>query len=225
MASVDAVCVTCGAARAGPFCSQCGQRSLAGRHTLRGFAAGALRRAIGDDGAFLTAKELAVRPGDVIRNYLAGQTVRYVNPVTYFLLAAALFTIVGRSVSGSTGASDSDKVFTFLVIPFVAGASRVFHWRGAYNYAEHLIAVVYLAAQTLLLLAILYPFTLLLPKQLSGSFAASCGVLAVIYFVWGYSRIFKERPWLAAIIGVLALVSGAVVWLVVTAGIVAALRQ
>lgn len=72
---------------------------------------------------------------------------------------------------GASGAAESDKLLAFLVVPFVAGASRVFYWRGGYNYAEHLIAILYLAAQTLLLLTLLYPLTLVVPKPLNDSFA------------------------------------------------------
>ena len=218
-------CVTCGASRSGPFCPQCGQRELSGRHTLRGFIAGALRRALGEEGALRTARELTTKPGAVIRNYLAGRTVHYVNPITYFLLAAAVFTIVGRVVAGASGAPESDKIFAFLIIPFVAGASRVFHWRGSYNYAEHLIPVLYLGAQTLLFLALLYPFVLVVPREQTGSFAVFCAVLGISYFVWGYSRVFRQRAWLAAVLGLMALVAGGIVWLAATMILVAALRH
>lgn len=222
---VGTACVTCGAVRSGPFCGQCGQRHVAGRQTLRGFAAGVLRRAVGEEGALVTVKQLAVRPGQMIRDYLAGRTVRYVHPATYLLLAAAVFALVSSALGGATGAGESDRLFALLVIPIVAAACRVLFWRGAYNYAEHLIAVTYLAAQALLLLVLLYCGTLLVPQIFVGWFAAVSIVLSTAYFSWGYSQIFEQRPVLAAGGALAALLVGVVVWLGITMVIVAVLRR
>jgi hypothetical protein len=90
-------CVTCGTPRTGPWCSACGQRELAGRHTLTGFVRGAFRRVVGEEGALHTALQLFRRPGVVVRDYVAGRTVRYVHPVAWLLLSVALLTIVGRT--------------------------------------------------------------------------------------------------------------------------------
>ncbi len=79
-------CANCGAALAGPFCGQCGQRAH-------------LHRSVGDvihefvhgithfDGkAWTTLPMLLLRPGKLTRSYIEGQRARYIAPVPLFLL-------------------------------------------------------------------------------------------------------------------------------------------
>ena len=221
----ESACVTCGADRSGPFCSQCGQRQPTGRNTLRGFAVTILRRSGGEEGAVNTVRQLATAPGLVIHDYWVGRTVRYVHPAAYLLLMAALFAVVSNSLGGPTNAAESDRLFLLLVIPFVAGTSRVLFWRTQYNYAEHLIAVMYLAGQVLLIATILFFGTLIVPQSLIGVYSMMCLGVGVGYFVWAYSRIFGRRPWLAAGAGLAALVLGTLGWAAAVFAIVTALRK
>jgi hypothetical protein len=218
-------CVTCGAVRYGPFCSECGQREIIGRYTLRMVATSALRRTVGEEGALTTIKQLVVRPGWVIRDFLSGRSVRYVHPATYLLLTAAIFAVVSSTLGNATGGGESDQLFALLIIPFVAAAARVIFWRGSYNYAEHLIAVVYLAAQAILFLAVLYVGVLIVPQALIRWFAVVPLAVCVGYFVWGYSQMFEQRRLLVAGRALAALLIGTVAWLAFTLVMVTLLRR
>jgi len=161
----------------------------------------------------------------MIRDYLAGGTVRYVHPATYLVLAAAVFALVSSAPGGATGAGEAERLFALLVIPIVAAACRLLFWRESFHYAEHLIAVTYLGAQALLLLALLYCGALLAPQAIVGWFAAASLVLSAAYFTWGYSQIFERRPLLAAGGALAALLVGTAAWLGVTVAIVTLLRR
>lgn len=221
-AAVEAhtACIACGAARSGPFCSRCGQREIRGRYTLRGFLGNTLRRTVGEEGALNTVHRLSTHPGRVVHEYLAGCTVRYVHPAAYLLLTAALFTLVGRLLLGSTGAAQSDRAFVLLVIPILAAVSRVLFWRGRYNYAEHLIAVTYITAHSVLILAVLTIGTIIVPQQHLGVYAMAGVGAAVAFFAWAYSRIFEKHPWLAAVAAIVTLVIGTIGWLVALTSVV-----
>lgn len=98
VASVDApaaACVTCGHAGALAFCPACGQPTTRGRLTLRGVVSRLATDAFDlNRGLLFTVLELSRRPGAAIAEYVAGRTVRYSNPVRYFLLMAALSVLV-----------------------------------------------------------------------------------------------------------------------------------
>jgi hypothetical protein len=196
-----------------------------GRHTLRGFARGAVSRVIGEEGAVRTGRELLRRPGVVIRDYVAGGTAGYVHPVSWLLLAVAVFVLGGRVTLGSTGAPESDRIWMLLLIPFIAVASRITFWRGPYNLAEHLIMVVYLSAQVLLILTVLSVGMLVLPARSQATYALVTLVVAAAWFVWGCSRVFERYPWRAAPGGVIAIALGAAGWVATVLLLVTVLRR
>jgi hypothetical protein len=189
------------------------------------FATSALRRTVGEEGALTTVKQLAVRPGRVIRDFLTGRTVGYVHPAAYLLLTSAAFALVSSALGGATVGGEADRLFALLLIPFVAAVLRVLFWRGPYNYAEHLIAVVYLAAQVLLFLALPYFGVFIVPQAFGEWFAVVSLAACVGYFAWGYSQMFEQRPLLAAGGALIALFIGILVWLGFTLVIVALLRR
>jgi len=89
-----ASCANCGAALAGPFCGQCGQRAH-------------LHRSIGEvvhevvhgvthfDGRFWTTLPMLLfRPGQLIRSYVDGQRARHIAPVPLFLMVVFLMFFV-----------------------------------------------------------------------------------------------------------------------------------
>lgn len=90
-------CKGCGAARTGPFCSDCGQ-SVADEAplTLRGMAMAFVQRLTGMDRGFLFTLATIYRkgPGHVAHRFVAGERRRFTHPLLLVVLAAAfvLFT-------------------------------------------------------------------------------------------------------------------------------------
>jgi len=219
-------CVNCGAARTGPYCAQCGQRELRGRHTLRSMAAAFLGRVLDlDHGLLHTVYGLTVRPGTVVRDYLAGRTVPYTNPIAYLLLCFAAFTLSARML-GATVGGEFERALTALVVPFIAAVSRLLFWRTRLNYAEHLVLVLYLVGHVALILgvvqAVLTPVIRVAPGEVLSTIVAFGALGSVIaYYAWAFSRVFPTRPWVAAAGGLVALAGGVALW---TAAMVALLQ-
>jgi hypothetical protein len=229
--SVDPIvlpaCVNCGAARAGPYCTHCGQREIHRPHTLRSMIGGVVDRMLNlDRGIVHTAFRLTAAPGDVVREYLAGRTVPYTHPFGYLLLAFAAFAVAARLLGGAqTGAGSDIRFFTLLLVPFVAAVSWLLFRRTGLTFAEHLILDMYLFGHVALLLALMHVAVPLasgtaLSVLVTGALAAGFG-----YFVWGYSRVFRTRPLLAAIGGIAALAGGTVLWGAAVAALVRVLRH
>jgi hypothetical protein len=137
----------------------------------------------------------------------------------------AVFAVVARAVGGATGAGESDRLFTLLVIPFVAAALRLMFWRGGYNYAEHLIAAIYLVAHVLLILVAFLFIGSVLPQAMVGVVGVIAVVSSVVYFTWGYSQVFAAHRASAAARALVALLLGALLWLGFTFVVVSMLRR
>jgi len=219
-------CVNCGAPQIGAWCPHCGQRQLTGRHTLRGLLRSIADRVFNMEGGLTrTVIDLTIRPGRMIREYLGGRTVPYMHPVAYLLVATGAFALSAQLVGGTANTPEGDGIFFLLVIPFVALASRVVFLRGRYNYAEHLIGIMYLIAHALLGLAVLYLATRYISGPFLGWYVAASLAAAGIYCLWGFSGLFPDRRIVAALAGVVALVVGAIGWLVALAWVVSWLRR
>lgn len=83
------LCPNCENRHVGPYCNECGQRQL-GRLTLWRLARKVAERVFEfERGFWPTVSGLTVDPGQVLRQYVGGKRRRYVNPASYFLVAAA----------------------------------------------------------------------------------------------------------------------------------------
>lgn len=215
------VCVSCGGPCHAAYCSACGQRQPTGRHTLRSVLGGILGRFISIENGFgRTAALLTTRPGAVITGYWGGQTIRYTHPAGYLLVSVAVFALALRLSSGPTGAGEGDRLFALLILPFVAAASRALLWRAHRNYAEHLIAVLYLCGHAILALAVLSVGLSLLSGAAATVYRNAALIMGAGYFLWGYSQAFPARPVMASIVGLTALVLGAAAWVTLMAVLV-----
>lgn len=88
-------CENCGATLAGPFCAACGQAHRSPITSVRAFTAHVLDDVANLDSRLLrTAGALLFRPGRLTYEYVRGRRVRYTQPVTLYLLAAAAFFLV-----------------------------------------------------------------------------------------------------------------------------------
>lgn len=85
-------CKNCNSLSSGKFCPNCGQATNTHKinlfHIIHEFTHGILHV---DKGILFTAKELTLRPGKTIRNYLSGKRICYFKPFGYFFLLATIY--------------------------------------------------------------------------------------------------------------------------------------
>src|SRR5215475_3899501 len=91
-------CLNCGEPLHGAFCSQCGQRVVPPRPSMRELLGEAFAEFSGWDGKLAnTLRLLITKPGQLTLDFLDGRRVRYITPLRlyfsvsliYFLLAVA----------------------------------------------------------------------------------------------------------------------------------------
>jgi len=96
-------CLNCGAAMAGPYCHQCGQKGHVHR-SLRGFGHDLLHSVFHFEGKiWRTLPMLAWRPGELTRRYIEGERARYVSPIALFLFSVFLMFAVFSTLGGPFG--------------------------------------------------------------------------------------------------------------------------
>ena len=128
-------CATCGIRYNGNYCPRCGQSAKIGRYSFKNaFLLFLDVWGLGNRGMFRSIRDLILRPGYMIRDYLRGMQMAYFPPFKMFFLL--LDTIPIKQLSGfsyftpSGGCSQPSFPLSFL--PF-AGFCRSCHYSFQYR--------------------------------------------------------------------------------------------
>ena len=150
------------------------------------------------NGGFLfTLKELFVHPGNMLRGYIIGRRVSYMNPFTYLVLIG----LVGGFIYARTGiiehvdemflASGNTIRFTrehfsyriLLMIPTYAIVCSIIFRSFKYNLAEHLIITTFLVSQSIVFLIVwMIIFSSLIENDTLFRFLYSSAFISVIIY-------------------------------------------
>ncbi len=101
-------------------------------------------------------------------------------------------------------AEEFATIVNIVAIPFFALFSFLFFRNSKYNYAEHFILNVYIAAQQMLFLLLFIPFLEIFKAQ-RGEIIITYTVITIIYNIWVYSTLFTGKIWLNIIKSSLAI--------------------
>lgn len=96
-------CPTCGEEYQGNYCPRCGQSAKIGRYSFKNALLLFLDVwGMGNRGMFRTLRDLILRPGYMIRDYISGMQMAYFPPFKLLFLLAALFLVVqsGSNLNG-----------------------------------------------------------------------------------------------------------------------------
>lgn len=93
-------CATCGTRFEGNYCPRCGQSASIGRYSFKKALLLFLDVwGIGNRGMFRTLRDLLLRPGYMIRDYLRGMQMAYFPPFKLFFLLIALSFLVNTGLN------------------------------------------------------------------------------------------------------------------------------
>lgn len=218
-------CKNCDFTFDGKFCPQCGQKAKTKRITIRQVLKDIQQHFIHVDQGFLyTIRELLVRPGHAIREYLAGKRVRHVRPLKFMFWSVAISFLVFHYIgldqdmmqkmdnqqSGSERArqlsgkifqliSDHPTVLLFFMVPMIALWSLVLFRRKGYNYAEHFVLNAFLMGELSLATVLTAPLSKLISSMTTTTWPVtlfSVGIW-IVYFGWAYYQFFESpnRIW------------------------------
>lgn len=96
-------CLTCGEEYHGNYCPRCGQSARIGRYSFKNALLLFLDVwGMGNRGMFRTLRDLILRPGYMIRDYISGMQMAYFPPFKLLFLLASLFLVVqsGANLNG-----------------------------------------------------------------------------------------------------------------------------
>ncbi len=169
-------CKNCGHSFEGKYCNHCGQSAkthrIDGKFLWEDVQHGIIHY---DKGITFTLKQLYLKPGYVIRDYIHGKRVHHFRPVSLCIILASIYALVYHLLNinlideSETDASKFfDKViehyywFVFGTIPCFALATMITFRDKEYNFWEYFILETFKVAQRLfvhiLFLPVIYFF-------------------------------------------------------------------
>lgn len=122
LSEVHHECATCGTSYEGNYCPRCGQSAKIGRYSFKNaFLLYLDVWGLGNRGMFRSIRDLILRPGYMIRDYLRGMQMAYFPPFKMFFLLIALSLLVdtGLNIQGINREKHNEKEATELVKGFV----------------------------------------------------------------------------------------------------------
>ena len=100
MAEVHHRCCTCGQEYQGNYCPCCGQSARIGRYSFKNALLLFLDVwGMGNRGMFRTLRDLILRPGYLIRDYISGMQMAYFPPFKLLFLLTALTLVVQSGIN------------------------------------------------------------------------------------------------------------------------------
>jgi Protein of unknown function (DUF3667) len=112
-------CKNCNTPFQGTYCNQCGQ------HAIQRFNFSYLWSLLSQDlfevdrGLWHTMKDLTVRPGYMIHDFLNGKTRQYFSPLKYLIISIGVFYLmmtIGGAISGESGSIESQWTENFFLM-------------------------------------------------------------------------------------------------------------
>lgn len=166
------ICKNCNHHFKGNFCPHCSQSAKVEAIGMKYFLHDIPHSVFHIDKGFaFTFKELLLRPGKTLREYLEGKRVKHFRPFAYVLLMATLYILFVKGlhavtifIAGKTGFIFTFNenhfykkylsIFLFMMTPFVSLTTWLVLIKEKYNYWQHFLINTYITAQLSLLLMI-----------------------------------------------------------------------
>ena len=118
MSEEEHVCPTCGRRFEGNYCPQCGQSAQIERYSFKNaFLLFIDVWGVGNRGMFRSIRDLLLRPGYMIRDYLRGMQMAYFPPFKMFFLLFALSLLIdsGLNIRGMNRIEQKEKEAESLI--------------------------------------------------------------------------------------------------------------
>ncbi len=213
-------CKHCGEIVSGKFCSECGQNIKVGKITF-----GSLLNELSENvfqvnkGFFYTLKEMFLRPGLFIRNYLTGKRKDHFKPIAYVLILSTLYLLITKITGLETGlssffsgwsehgtgdnsentmpkalqwAANNYAYFTLLSIPFFSYFTYIFFVKETANYIEHIILNAYITGQQ----AFMYSLLTILNYYCDITFLQVVPFLiSIVFNIFVFNKFFDNSHW------------------------------
>lgn len=189
-------CSNCGKEMNSHYCPNCGQMKI-NRFTWSHIFNIFLKSIEFEKGFLYNLKNLTLRPGKTVHEYIGGKTIYYLNPITYFILIISFlailevisknYTIYGIGFFSETGLEEGNKIKYILSILGFSIGMAVGHqlvFRKDYNLTESWIISLFVSSQLFLVVGIIF-FIL--------GFEILSIVISLLYLIWILYDVLNQR--------------------------------
>jgi hypothetical protein len=172
-----------------------------------------------DKGILYTTKQLFIKPGKTIREFIEGRRVRHFRPISFVLLLATVYGFLYKYFHINTVAEfalNKNKhlvetvnnwlashyaISTLITIPIYALSTYIIFKKQGYNYIENFILNAYIAGQKLVVMLITFPVVLFASGTPASKYVSGIvGLTDIVLVIWIYTKFFNKVPTFKAII-------------------------
>lgn len=194
-------CKNCGHRFEGKFCNNCGQTAETKRIDLH-----YLKHEIPHSffhinaGLLYTSKQLFIRPGHAIREYLEGKRINHIQPLSFILILAGFYILLCHwfhinlfhlSIESTREGVETEKAIhidewflahfgwvTLATIPLYTIGTAICFYDKSYNFVEYLVLNTFKAGQRLIVQIVFLPFIFLFRHSLNVD-----TILLIVYLI------------------------------------------
>lgn len=215
-----AVCPSCSSLISTRFCHECGAEAEVKRidrnYILQEAKAVFLNF---EKGFFYTVKELAVRPGSLVRQFLAGDRRKLYKPISFVVISSILYSLISHYLGHqfvSTKKNDNVSVIfvwitenyaysNLIEILFLAFTLNWFFKKQAYNYYENIIALCYFTGFSMLIGIVFVIFDSIVKTPLVD---VVFPLIAITYAIYALAHFYKQHSFFSYFKLLIAYISG-----------------
>lgn len=200
-------CKNCNQPLNGTFCSSCGLPATLKRIDRHYISHELLHLLHFEKGFLFTAKDLMLRPGQSIREFIFDNRNKHVKPIAYLILTSLLFTLVAHlfhvdelynsKEKINTGSVSVDNIMLWVQANygysnliyglFYTLMVKLFFKKYQFNFFEIMVLMCFIMGQSMLLLTIETFFIDLLGIKMFGIILL---LISIIYPTWAIGQFF-----------------------------------
>lgn len=219
-------CKNCNHPVEGNFCPHCGQSTQVGRIDFKYLVNQLPNSMLQVNRGFLfTVKELFLRPGHSIREFIIGKRKDHYKPIAYLIITSTLYVLSAYLMGRNTFLQDimsgfrdgmvdknepadlgfldwiiqNQTYIIFLFLPLFSLASYLAFLSSKYNFFEHFVLNLYITGQQMVIYLILsfvfFQDNFLLLIPI---------VLGTLYNIWTFYQFFEDKKGLHKLLLILA---------------------
>jgi hypothetical protein len=224
-------CINCNQEVSTAYCPACGQRNPVKKINMVNMWSDFAARIYGFDGMFpRTLRDLTIRPGQVARDYIIGNRVKYYGPVGYFFLTLTVYLLLasmldidlvnlmiqsnspdivsqGDNVQGSmvkeitSWTLENMRSISFFITLFYVFFTWLLYRKSKFNFVETGVLVFFVTGHTLWLLIIqLFAYWI-------GGFVLQTSylmIISILFMIYGFVDFYNHKSkWKIALMGFL----------------------
>ena len=206
---MEQICKNCSTSIEGKYCPNCGQPAALKRIDKHYISHEIQHLLHFDKGFFYTAKELLIRPGRSIREFIDEARNKHMKPVAFIILTSLLYTFIAHFFHTDEIYNDKDKLIfqnsrvedlltwvqthygyaNIMMGIFVALCVKLFFRKRTYNFFEVIILLCFVMGEGMLLLTVESFFVSLMSTQV---FMAILTFIALAYPTWAIGQFYGK---------------------------------